>query len=653
MIRFLQSGNKAAKYILGGFLTLLALSMVIYLIPGLMSTTNANTQSGSVATVAGVSIQREQVTKMAQQMAQAQARGQRADFLVPFMMQRAAQELIQREEVVYEAGRMGLMVSDQEVRDELQKGMYKEVFFPDGKWIGKQKYEELFTQNGMTVAEFERNMRDDLLRRKLYYTIAAGVTVPQSDVEKLYKDKNLKVKFQYAVLNVEDIQKQIKPTDSELRAFYNTGRYNNFIPEKRQIRYFLLEDKDAQGKVAVDPTEVQSYYNAHQDEFRTPERVRARHILITTPAVKPGEKPDQKVIDEARAKAADVLKQIKAGGDFAELAKKYSQDDSGKQGGELGWATRGGWVKPFEDVAFAKSPGQISNLVQSEYGFHIIQTEEKEAARLKPLSEVKSQIEARLKPADVNKYLTKAANESQDLAQRESLDKAAAQRGAQVVQSNLIGRNDQLPGIGALPPLMNAIFSATEKSGPSAARYSQGYVLFEVSKIVPARTPPIEEIKDRVTSDFKASQANQLLEKKTHAMAERAHAEHDLAKAAKEAGATLKTGDLVSRTSQVGDLGPIAGPLSAAFDLKPGEISGPLSLTGKGVVLQVTDRQEPSLADPQFAAERDNLREQLTERKREETVELFMGDLRSRLEKEGKIKINKTEMDNLAGRPRS
>src|SRR5262245_41417922 len=141
MIRFLQSGNKAAKYILGGFLTILAVSMVAYLIPGFMSSTDTNAQqSGTLSTVAGVHIERDQVVKLAQQMAQAQARGQRADMYVPFLMPRAAQELIQREVVAYEAGRMGLMVSDQEIRDELQKGVYKDTFFPDGKFIGKDKY---------------------------------------------------------------------------------------------------------------------------------------------------------------------------------------------------------------------------------------------------------------------------------------------------------------------------------------------------------------------------------------------------------------------------------------------------------------------------------------------------------------------------------
>jgi peptidyl-prolyl cis-trans isomerase D len=662
MIRFLQSGNKAAKYILGGFLIILAVSMVTYLIPGFMSGTNTAAATGTVASVNGVKIQRDDVLKLAQrQVEQYRAMGRPVpSFYLSILRQQAAESLIQQEEVAYEAERLGFAVSDQEIFDEFLKQVerdpiMKERYFPGGKWVGDQefdkKFQEQLAEAGWTLPDFKRAMRSDLLRSKLYYTISAGVTVPQAEIEKMFKEQNLKVKFQYAVLNLEDIQKQIKPTDSELKAFYEKEkeRYTNFIPEKRQIRYFLLESKTAESKVTVDDAEVQQYYDTHREEFRTPERVRARHILIT-PAAKPGEKPDQKAIEEARAKAVDVLKQVRAGGDFAELAKKYSQDTgSAPKGGELGWGMRETWVPPFANVAFSQAPGQISDLVQSDFGFHIIQTEEKQAAGFKPFAEVKGEIQERKKLTKRNAKLNQMQNEAQDVAQKQSLDKAAAQQGATVVESNLIARTDQLAGVGPNPQLMSTIFATPAKS-IAAGSYSQGYVVFEVSKVVPARTPPFEEIRDRVTSDFKSRQASELLQKKTQQMSERAHTEHDLAKAAKEVGATLKTSDLVSRTSQVADLAPMGGPLGAAFDLKPGEISGPISLGGKGVVLQVTDRQEASLSDPAFAAARDNMREQLTERKRQQTVEMFMLDLRSRLEKEGKLKINKAEMDSLKAR---
>lgn len=570
---------------------------------------------------------------------------------MPIMRQQALKQLIQQAELQYESERMGLKVSDQEFRDELQYGPYKQAFFPGGKWIGADKYKEMLIQGGTTVENFERDVRLDLMQRKLINVIGANAAVPDSEVEQAYKDENTKVKFQYAVLKLDDITKTIKPTDTELKAYYdvNQARYANSIPEKRQIKYFVLSDKSIADKVTVDPVEIQRAYSANQEAYRVPARVKVRHILIDTPKPGPDGKIDQKAVDAARAKAMDVLKQAKATSDWTELAKKYSADPGSKdKGGELGWLGKGQTVAEFDKVAFSQSKGQISDPVQTSFGFHIIQTEDKEDAHLKPLAEVRASLEDALKQDKIKTELAKASADAETTAQKQGLEKAASKYGAQVVESNLIGRNDALPGIGPQPPLMDAVFAATDKSGPQATQTPQNTVIFEVTKIVPPRTPSFDEIKDRVTAEFKNQRAAAILSTKTREMADRAHAEHDLGKAAKEAGATLKTSELVSRTQPVPDIGSMAGPANVAFTLKQGEISGPLNLGASQAVLQIVERQEPSTSDPEFAKQRDQLRERLGTQKRQQVITLFLSDLGTRLEKEGKVKINKTEMDNLS-----
>ena len=646
MIKFLQSGNRAAKYILAGFLLILAASMVTYLIPGFAGDTSAS-ETGVVASVGGHEIHREEVARVVQ----AQARGnQIPDFYMPIMRQQAIKQLIQQAELQYESERMGLKVSDQEFRDELQFGPYKQAFFPAGKWIGSEKYKQLLTQGGTTVENFERDVRLDLLQRKLVNVIGASATATDSEVEQAYKDQNTKVKFQYAVLKLDDVSKSIKPTDTELKAFYsaNQARYTNAIPEKRQIKYFVINEKNVADKVVVDPAEIQRAYSAGQSAYRVPERVKVRHILIETPKPGPDGKVDQKGVDEARTKALDVLKQIKATGDWAGLAKKYSGDPGSKdKGGELGWLSRGQTVAEFEKTAFAQNKGQISDPVQSSFGFHIIQTEDKEDAHLKPLAEVKPGIEEAIKAEKIKAAMTQASTDAEAIAQKQGLDKAASKYGAQVVSSNMITRNDALPGIGPQPPLMEAIFSANEKAGPQVTQTPQSTVVFQVTNVEPARTPSFDEIKDRVATEFKNQRAADILRRKTQELADRAHAEHDLSKAAKEAGATVKTSDLVSRTQQVPDIGSLSGPASAAFTMKQGEISGPLNLGTSQAVLQILQRQEPSPSDADFAKQRDQVRERLASQKRQEVLTLFVSDLNTRLEKEGKVKIYKTEMDNL------
>jgi peptidyl-prolyl cis-trans isomerase D len=566
-----------------------------------------------------------------------------------FLTPRIVQQLIQRAEIDYEARRMGLRVSDEELRDELRNGPYKQTLFPGGNWIGQEKYEELLRESNTTVAEFEDGTRREMLARKLFSALGASVTVTPAEVEKAYVDRNTKVKFQYATISTEDLQKQIKPTDAEIKAFYETykSRYENSIPEKRSVRYFVINDKDIENKVRVDDAEIQKFYSANPNDFRTQEQVRARHILIKTPAVGSDGKVDQKGVDAARAKAQDILKQIKAGGNFAELAKKNSEDPgSAQNGGELPAFGKGQMVPEFEKVAFAQNPGQVSDLVQTTYGFHIIQTEEKMPARVKPLAEVKPQIEQELKAQKTSDQLGKITTDAQAAAQKD-FDKAAAQYGAQVVQSNPVARTDSLPGVGAAPGVMNEIFAAAENSKPQGVRGPQQLVVFQVTKVEPAKTPTLDEIKNRVTNEFKNEKAGELMRKKIQELADRAHATHDLAKAAKEVGATVKTSDLVGRTSQVPDIGSLNGPAGVAFTLKQGEISGPLTLGAKAGVLMVTERQEPATSGPEYAKARDQLIEELTQQKRQEALELFIGDLGKRMEKEGKVVINKSEMDNL------
>lgn len=646
MIRFLQSGNKAVKFMLSAFLLIICVSMLWYLIPTSGSSAELG-KSGVIASVAGVDVSTDDVN----QMVQAQQRQQRfPEALMPYLRQQVIQQLIQRAEIKYEAERLGLKVSDQEVMDELQNGQSKTVFFPDGKFIGKEKYEELLKQYNMTPEKFENDVRDQLIAMKLIAAVGASVNASDAEIQQAYKERDTKIKFQYAVLNQDDLSKQIKPQEVELKAYFeaNKAAYQNAIPERRQVRYFLLNDKDVESKVTVDPAEIRRYYAAHQEEYRMPERVRVRHILIRTPNPGPDGKVDPKAEADARAKAEGILKQVKGGADFAELAKKESQDPgSAANGGELPWFERGRMVAEFEKVAFAQSKGQISDLVKTQFGFHIIKTEDKEPARLKPLEEVQSSIEPTVKAQKVSAMLESLSSEAQDLAAKQGLDKAAAKYGSPVIQSNLVTRADALPGVGASPQVMGEIFAAKEKTPPQGARAASGYVFFELTKMEPARAPALEEVRDRVMKDFTNERATLLLRRKAQELADRAHTEHDLAKAAKEVGATVKTSDLVNRTAQVPDIGALSGPVAVAFTMKQGEISNALNLGNKQVVVAITERQEPTVSDPQYAKEREQIREQIVQQRQNQAWQLFLEALRARMEKEGRIKINQAEMNNL------
>lgn len=659
MIRFLQSGNKAAKYLLAGLLLILCVSMVAYLIPGFTNSSTI-TRESVVAKVGSIEVSTQDVQKTVTLMMQ-QAAQRNPNFppemMRPYFTQQAIPTLIRDAELRYESDRLGLSVSDQEVSDFLHSGQFGEMFFPKGQWVGQERYEQMVNQFFQTtVDDFERQLRIEMLRNKLISSVTAGVTVTNADVEKKYKEENTKVKFDYAVLNLDDLQKQLKPTDAELKAYYDTNkaRYENSIPEKRQVKFFLITEQQAQSKVTVSPEEIEKYYRDNDAAYRVPDRVRVRHILIKMPTAGPDGKVDPKAVDAARAKAEDVLKQVKAGGDFAELAKKYSEDKGSTQnpgtaekGGEIGWIVKGQTEAPFESVAFSMNKGQTSDLVQTSYGFSIVQTEDKETAHKKPLSEVKDDIEIALKQQKAAEWLQNTASAAANEAHIGNLEQTAAKYGAAVISTNPISRTDTLPGVGPAPGVMSTIFSTDEKAGVQSVQTPQGYAIFAVTKVMPSSTPAFEAIKDKVATDFKAERSSSLLSQKTAELSDRARSSHDLRKAAKEAGATVKTSELVDRNGQVPDVGAMTGQAGTAFTLKPGEISGPLNTGRKGIVLAITDRQEPALTGDEYAKAKDSVREELTQEKRQEAMDLFVNNLDQRLKKEGKVKTNQTVLEAL------
>jgi peptidyl-prolyl cis-trans isomerase D len=652
MIRFLQTPGKLKKIVLGGLLVVICGAMAITLIPGGIlgdAFGFGNPQGNVIAKVGDQEVTVNEVSEAARQMGKQQfPRGFPQQFM-PFLMQRAAQQLIVQKAMVAEAHRLGFKVTDAELQSELQHGNFAAALFPGGNFVGQDNYENFVQQNfQMGVQQFERLLKTDLLVRKLTAAIQGGVTVSDQELEQQYQRENIKVKFDYAVVTLEDLMKQVHPTEAELKAYYKQHKpqYANAIAEKRQARYIVIDTNKVRQQVQVTAQELQQYYNAHREQYRVPEQVNVRHILIKTPAPGPDGKVDEAAVKAAREKAESVLKQIQAGGNFAELAKKFSEDPGSKEnGGSIGWVQRGQTVPEFEQSAFSMPKGQTSGLVKSTFGFHIIHVDDKQEAHIKPLDEVKPQIEPQLAADKAASRADALAAKMQNDARTAGLDKAAKDNGFEVVDTGLFARTASLPGIGNAPELMSAIFGAREKSPPEGVHIPQGYVLYQVTKVEPARSPSYEEIQTRVEQEFKGDKASQMLQQKTTELSEKARSLHDLKKAAKELGATVKTSDLVGPAGQVPDLGSLAGPAQIVFDMKPGEISAPINTGRNGAVIALLEKQEPPPA--QFAASKERLRDQLLQKKRNELLEIFATNLQKQMEKSGKIKINQQELKRI------
>jgi len=647
MIRFLQRPGPLKKYLLGGLLVIISATMVITLIPGgtLGSAFGfGGAAQGDYAKVGDQEITMQDVNRRAQM---AIRRASYPESLLPFITGQVAQQMVMQAAMMVEASRLGLHVTDDELRQELRTGPMGAEIFPNGNFIGQERYEQFVTQYfNMSVAQFEQQMKDDLLMRKLEGLIEGGVSVSDAAIAQEFERENTKVKLEYAVLSLDKVTSEIHPNEAELKAYFDMkqARYANAIPEKRKADYIVIDTAKVSEQVQVSREDLQRYYNQHRDDYRVPDEVNLRLIQVRMPPAGPDGKVDPKAVDAARQKAEDILKKLKGGANFADVAKKESDDPSKEDGGELGWIGRGR-IPDIEDQIFALNKGQTSDVLRSSLGFNIVRVEDKRTAHVQSLDEVKAAIEPMVRQEKAARAVETLGNDVRTLARTSGLDAAAAKYGLVVVHSDLFSRSSVLPGVGASPDFMDALFGAHLKDPPELTTIPQGRVVFQVTDIKPPQKPTFDDVRTQVEASFKQERAVELLQKQTQELSDRARASHDLKKAAQELGATMKTSELVTRSGQVPDLGAMSGQAEIAFDMKQGQISGPMNNGRTGVVFEVTERQEPN--PDELAASKDKVRASLLEKKREEVLENFATNLRAEMEKTGKIRYNKEERDRL------
>jgi peptidyl-prolyl cis-trans isomerase D len=648
MIRFLQQDNKLVKILFGVIIGAACISMVVYLIPGLMDngTANDSTVYATVRTPGvwgrlfgeSTQVQTDEVTRLAQRQLQ---QNKYPDFLLPYMMSRAGQILIQRTILKQEADRLHLQVSDNDLKAYLQTGPFAEYLFPNGKFIGTDGYIN-FIQMAIgqeeTIASFEDQVKQDMELQRLQALITGGVTVSDEAVRQAYLVQGTKVKFDYAVVSLEDIKKSINPSDADLQAYFkqNAAKYANAIPATRKIEYVAFDaSKIPGGKPAVSEAEVQAYYTAHQADYKTDEEVKTRHILI---ASKTG--ADAQTDAAAKAKAQDVLKQLQAGANFADLAKKYSDDPGSKdQGGELPLIPTAQLDPAYAKAAMALNPGQTSGLVKSAFGYHIIQTEQKQAAGVKPLADVKDSIVQVLEQQKAGAAEQQFAAQLAAEAKKNGLDKTAAAHGLKAVTTDYLAKDGVIGGLSDGAPLLAQAFTTDKGAAPATASTGDGYAVFVVLDAKPAHAPDFATYKSHILDDYREQRAPELLAEETKKLDDRAKVLNDLKKAATEMNVPYKSSDLVGQDAQVTDLGAMSGPGAVAFTLAKGAISGPINAGQTGVVLTVTDKEQPT--PDEIAKNFDQTKEGLLNTQREQIFRVFLGTVSQKYQDGGGIRLTK------------
>jgi peptidyl-prolyl cis-trans isomerase D len=646
MIRFLQRDNRLTKALFVVIIAAASVSMVVYLIPGL-----TNSGVGSADTYAeiyphwysrflhsGETVTMQRVSQEVRQ--QIQQRGpQYAEnpIIVNFFTQQVGQQLIQEEIMMAEAARLGVTATDADVIKFLHTGQTGEVIFPGGKYIGDKAYAQLVNDRlYISVPDFEANIKRQITIHRLQDLETAGINVSDQEVRDTYRKDNIKIKFDYAVLSSDDLRKTINPSDADLEAFFkkSIGRYASAVPEQRTITYFAFTPNQLPGGMPQpSQQDIQTYYNQHQTEYQVPEQSRSRHILIKLSA-----DANTESTAAAKAKAEDVLKQLQAGGNWTDLAKKYSDDPGSKDsGGELGFSQRGRMVKEFDDAIFSQNPGDIK-IVKSQFGFHVVQVEERQNAHAQSLAEVQDSIKATLSRQLISQSEENFARQLSEQAAKTGLQATAAAHHLDVVTTQSLPANGTIATLPDGAQLVAKAFQAKQGDAPQYAATGEGYAIFQVTGIDKAHAPTFADWKSHVLEDYRDEQLPGLLTQKTKDLADKAKASNDLNKAAKEMGATVKTSDTVGETAQVPDIGQVQSVAPQLFDLQVSNISGPITTGRTGVVVKLLAKTEPTPDD--IKKNFDQTRDQILQQRRGEAFQLFVTNLANDYKKHRRIVIN-------------
>ena len=655
MIRFLQKDNRVVKAMFVVIIAAASVSMVVYLIPGLSGQGAVSADTYAVVyphwysryLSDGETISQERVTQQARQQLQQRNPQYAANpMIVSLFEQQVGQQLVQQQILLAEANKLGIKASDDDVRQYLRTGQAGQVLYPNGKFIGKDQYASLIaTRFDMSVPQFEEGVKHDIAIRRLESLITAGVTVGDKEARDFYLKNNIKLKFDYAVISSDDIRKQINPSDADLEVFFkkNAARYATAVPEQRIITYFAFTPNEVPGGVAQ-PTqqEIQQYFTAHQSEYSVPEQSKSRHILIK---VAPG--ADAKADAAAKAKAEALVKQIQGGANFADLAKKNSDDPGSKDtGGELGFAQRGHMVPEFDNAIFTQKIGD-TKIIKTQFGYHIVQVEERQAARTQQLNDVLPTIQATLIRQKSVAAQENYARALMSEAIKNGLQKTAAAHHLQVVTTPPVNAQGVIPALPDGSQVIARAFDSKQGDPPQSAQTGEGYAIFQVTGVNAAHAPNFADWKSHIEDDYRSEQVPALLSQKTAELAAKAKSMNDLGKAAKEMGATVKTSDFVGQNSQVPDFGAVGRVAPQMFEMNPGTITGPINAGRTGVVAKLLLKQEPS--PDEIAKNLDQTRDQLLDQKRQEAFGVFANTIISEYKKNNRVRVNAKQQAPIPG----
>jgi len=541
------------------------------------------------------------------------------------LAEQTIQGLIDQALMQDEAERLQLVVTHKELIDAIAK---VEAFQVDGVF-NKERYLQVLAYQRMDSDQYEAMKHNELLLDKVQEHFKAMVNVTDADIEEEFRNINEKINLNFVSLAPAKFEKQVKITEPELEAYFAENQETFRIPEMVSLRYLQFEPQRYLDEVTFKEDELEKYYRRHLDQFEILEKVKASHILI-----KVDPEADEKTREERRAYAETILEEVKAGKDFAELARTKSDDKaSAVKGGNLGYFTRGSMVKPFEDAAFSMNPGDTSGIVETTFGFHIIRVEEYTEPGLRSLVDAMDEVKEGLRADKARQLAFEKAMDAYNINRKTGdLDAAAKANELGVKETGLFARDGYIDGIGRNEEIINTAHLLDEKALAKPVLTENGVILFGLKERVASHIPELAEVRDLVTAAYRAVESKKLARAAAEKLVDDLEAGASLAKLAQKAKYEIEeTGEFTRTYSPfVPRLGSSKELFEAAFDLAKGQksIDRFFEIQNRFVVFEVKERIAADMTALD-QAKREELYNSLFARKETEAIEARLAELRS------------------------
>jgi peptidyl-prolyl cis-trans isomerase D len=531
--------------------------------------------------------------------------------------------------------RFKLKVSDEEVSNyivsmpDLQK---------DGRFIGKERYEQLLVSNRLSPERFEAEIRESLLAQKYRALVKASILVPDADVAKEFAARNERASIEYVKIASGRLDSAIGPSDKDLQDYYAKHRDRYRLPEQRKIKYLLVDATRIRAKITVPETDLKVEYERRKQSFLVPEQVTAAHILIK---VDPSQGPEAEA--RAKAKAEKLAERARVEKDFAKLANENTEDPTGKgSGGQLPPFSHGQMAPEFERVAFALEPGgPVAGPIKTQFGYHIIKVIAKTPGRTRTLDEVRPQLQADLSAKRAEAAVERRARDLEESLKHrkndsdEELRKFADSDSVFYNTTDWLSRGDPVPGIGA-----NARFSELAWSlkigqlGKTPVSTPRGIAFVKPFEERAAGAPPFEEIKARVGLDFQAERRQKEGVDKLAPVVQELASGTTLAQVASRYETEVKTAPEFSPGGPVPEIGNAPELSAAVFQTRPGQVGPPVPVPGGFVLFRVLTRTSP---DPKtLETQRADILDSLRTREADRLIRSALQQMRT----EKKVEVN-------------